>query len=237
MIKVMAKGVQEAVAELNRIEKQIPFATALALTRTAQLAKTAIEGEMKSVFDRPTRWTLNSLRLFPAKKTKLEAKVWMKNEADKSIAPTITMQPQIEGGGRRKKRGEAGLTARGILAAGKYAMPGKGAKLNSFGNISGGQMQKILSGLGAQHDRHQNSTDSKRSIGNKRAFFVMGRGDGAIGIAQRTGKRTVKMLLAFVKRPSYSKRLDFYGLGNKVIEQHLDRELREAMEHAIRTAR
>lgn len=237
MITVVAKGIKEASAELNRIEKQVPFATALALTRTAQLAKTAIEGEMASVFDRPTRWTLNSLRLFPAKKTKLEAKVWMKNEADKSIAPTVTMQPQIEGGGRRKKRGEKGLEARGILPKGKYAMPGKGAKLNAYGNMSGGQMQKILSGLGAQFDKYQNSTDSKRSAANKRAFFVMGRGDNAVGIAQRTGKRTIKLLLAFVRRPSYSKRLDFYGLGNKVIEQHLAREMREAMERAIRTAR
>lgn len=237
MISIIASGLSEARAELKRIEKQVPFATALALTRTAQIAKTELEAEMRKVFDRPTRWTLNSLRLFPAKKTKLEAKVWMKNEADKSIAPTITMQPQIQGGNRRKKQGEKGLGARGILSAGKYAMPGKGTRLNASGNMSGGLMQKILSGLGAQHDKYQNSTDSRRSAANKRAFFVLGRGDSAVGIAQRTSKRSIKVLLAFVRGPRYRRRLDFYGVGNKVIEQHLDREMRAAMERAIRTAR
>jgi len=218
MINIVVRGASEVRAQLDRIERQIPFATALALTRTADLTKKAIEAEMTSVFDRPTRWTLNSLRLFPAKKDKLEARVWMKNEAGKSLAPTESLQPQIQGGGRRKKRGEQGLQARGVLPAGKYAMPGKGVRRNAAGNMSGSQTRKILAGLGGQ-------------------YFVLGRGDTAVGIAQRTSKRTLKVLLAFVSRPNYSKALDFYGIGNKVAMEHLGREMRKALEHAIRTAR
>jgi hypothetical protein len=236
MIKVIVQGLQEAQKELDKQQKQVTFATALALTRTAGLAKKAIESEMRTVFDRPTRWTLNSLRLFPAKKNKLEARVWMKNEADKSVPPTRWLTAQIEGGQRRDKSTERLLRQKGILPEGKYVVPGSGARLNANGNISGGQLQKILSGLGAQNDRYQNSTNSRRSAANKRAFFVIGKGRTAAGIAQRSGG-SVKMMLAFVSRPRYRRRLDFYGIGNKVAADNLDRELVKAMRAALATAR
>lgn len=237
MIRVVAKGFEQAKAELARYERQVPFATALALTRTAEIAKRAVEAEMGSVFDRPTRWTLNSLRLFPAKKNNLVARVWMKNEADKSVPATRWLNPQIDGGQRQDKRTEKLLRDRGILPSGKYVVPGRDAKLNQFGNISRGQIQKILSGLGAQFDPYQNSTASARSSANKRAFFVLGRGDEAAGIAQRTGRSSIKILLAFVSRPSYGRRLDFYGVGDRVVVENLERELVEAMRKAIATAR
>jgi hypothetical protein len=236
MIKVIVQGLQEAQKELDKQQKQVPFATALALTRTAGLAKKAIESEMRTVFDRPTRWTLNSLRLFPAKKNKLEARVWMKNEADKSVPATRWLNPQIDGGQRQDKRTETLLRQKGILPAGKYVVPGSGAKLNANGNISRGQIQKILSGLGAQNDRYQNSTNSRRSAANKRSFFVIGKGGSAAGIAQRSGS-SVKMMLAFVSRPRYRRRLDFFGIGNKVAADNLDRELVKAMRAALATAR
>lgn len=237
MIRIVAEGVEQAKAELARYEKQIPFATALGLTRTAEIAKRAIEDEMRNVFDRPTRWTLNSLRLFPAKKDNLQARVWMKNEADKSVPATRWLNPQIEGGARQDKRVEKLLRDRGILPAGKYVVPGRDAKLNSFGNLGRGQIQKLLSGLGAQFDKYQNSTDSARSAANKRAFFVLGRGDNAVGIAQRTGKRSVKLILAFVSRPRYSQRLDFYGVGERVVTENLNREFAKALQQALATAR
>jgi len=237
MIRIVAEGVEQAKAELARYEKQIPFATALGLTRTAELAKRALEDEMRSVFDRPTRWTLNSLRLFPAKKGNLVARVWMKNDAEKSTPPTRWLNPQIEGGKRQDKRAERLLRDRGILPDGKYVVPGRDAKLNAYGNLSRGQIQKVLSGLGAQFDKYQNSTNSARSAANRRAYFVLGRGDSAIGIAQRTGRRSIKIILAFVSRPRYSQRLDFYGVGERVAAENLGREVVKAMQQALATAR
>jgi hypothetical protein len=236
MIKVIVQGLQEAQKELDKQQKQVPFATMLALTRTAAIAKKAIQAEMPTVFDRPTRWTLNSLRVIPAKKNKLEARVWMKNEADKSVPATRWLNPQIDGGQRQDKGFEKKLRQRGILPPGKYAVPGSGAKLNANGNMTRGQIQKILSGLGAEGARHQSSSSSRRSSANKRAFFVIGKGSSAAGIAQRSGSG-VKMMLAFVSRPSYRRRFDFFGLGNKVAAENLDRELVKAMRFALETAR
>lgn len=237
MLTIVAKGIPECSADLRRVERQIPFATALALTRTAQLVKAEIEREMRSVFDRPTRWTLNSLRLFPAKKTRLEARVWMKNEADKAAPATQWLSPQIEGGRRPLKRSEALLRRRGRLPADKFVVPAKGARRDRYGNMSRGQIQKILSGLGAQFDAYQNSTDSRRSRGNRKRYFVMRRGSEPIGIAERTGKRRLNLVLAYVSQPSYQPRLDFYGIGNRVAAKHLGEEFGRALEQALSGSR
>lgn len=241
MISVTLKGAKQVADALAKYEKQVPFATALALTRTAQIAKTELEKEMRSVFDRPTRWTLNSLRLFPAKKTKLEARVWMKNEADKSVPATRWLNPEIEGGPRQDKRSESRLRRKGILPVGKYIVPGKGAKLDSYGNMTKGAITKALSGLSAFSDAgySANATGSKRSRakGNAKRYFVMKRGSMPIGIAERTSRNRMHILLAFTRKPTYSKRLDFYGIGDKVVKQHLAAEFEKAMTKAMRTAR
>lgn len=237
MLRVALTGVNQVRAEMEKIQTQIPFASALALTRTAELVKVELEREMASVFDRPTNWTLNSLRLFPAKKAKLEARVWMKDEADKSGPAAKWLRPEIDGGQRQDKRSETLLRNKGFLPDGKYILPGKKLKLDRFGNVSKGTIQKVLSGLGAQNDLYQNSTNSRRSKANKKQYFILGRGSTAIGIAERTSKRTIKMVLAFGARPSYGQRLDFYGIGQRVAEKHLIVELEKAIAKALATAR
>lgn len=241
MIRVTLEGAKKVAEELGKYEKQIPFATALALTRTAQHAKRALEREMGSVFDRPTRWTLNSLRLFPAKKSKLEARVWMKDEAVKSSPATRWLNPEIEGGPREDKASERNLRRRWILPAGKYIAPGKGAKLDRFGNITKGTITKALSGVGgfSESGFSANATGSKRSRrkGNAKRYFVIRRGKTPIGIAERTSRAKMHVLLAFVSRPTYRRRLDFYGIGDKVVKRHLADEFRKAMTKAIGSAR
>jgi len=238
MIKISTQGEALLGRKLNEIEKrQLPFATAVALNRTAQDVKAAEVKAMKADFDRPTRFTLNSLFIKPAKKSRLEAVVWVKDYASKAAAPTAWLLPEVMGGNRKAKRSESLLSAKGILPSGKALVPGKGAKLDGHGNVSRGFMQKILSGLGAQGDRHANSTDSKRSVGNQQRFFVLGKGATAIGIAERTGKTSISMLLAFGKTPSYGSLLDFYGIANRVIGSELPRHGREAMNEAVLSAK
>lgn len=240
MIKVEATGLQDRLAELTDLERnQLPFATALALTETAKKVKERLEGEMRTVFDRPTLYTLNSLRLFPATKQKLVARVWMKNEADKAAPATKWLTPQVYGGGRDDKRSEKLLRAKGVLPEGKYIVPGRDAKLDGFGNIGRGQLQKIIAGLGAQQDKYANSTDSRRSIGNLKRFFVMRRGRDAIGIGERTGRGRdkVKLVLAFVGRPGYRKEFDFFTIANQEAEDELPIQFELALARALATRR
>lgn len=57
-------------------QKQLPFATSLALNRTAQAIRKDLRSEMERVFDRPTPFTLNSLQITSSSKTDLTAAVW-----------------------------------------------------------------------------------------------------------------------------------------------------------------
>lgn len=238
MFKADARGLADGLRELTDIERnQIPFAAMNALNETCALIETAIETEMKAVFDRPTPYTLDSLRTFYATKDKLEARVWIKDEADGAAPASRWLTPEVHGGGREDKRTETLLKARGILAEGQYVVPGKGVKLDRYGNLGRGVLQRILSGLSAQGERTSNSSDSKRSVakGNRKGFFLMRRGSKAIAIGQRTGRPRdkVQIALAFVGKPGYSKLLDFDGIAQRVADDQLARLFSMAMARAI----
>ena len=60
----------------------IPYATATALTRCAKQAQVEyLPQAMRKAFDNPTSYTLNALRIEPATKNKLSARVLVKTKA------------------------------------------------------------------------------------------------------------------------------------------------------------
>lgn len=61
------------------VEKQVPFAAAVALTQTAKDAQKVVTDRLERIFDRPTPWTKNSITIVSAKKTNLEALVLVKD--------------------------------------------------------------------------------------------------------------------------------------------------------------
>lgn len=240
MLRISTQGAALLSRKLSDLEqRQLPFALATALNKTAEQARDAEIAAMKAAFDRPTKFTLNSLFIKFAKKGRLEARLGVKDYASKGAAPTKWLMPEVMGGARPRKRSESLFAARGLLPSGKALMPGAGMKLDANGNISRGQLQKILSGLGAQGDKHSNSTDSRRSAGNQRRFFVLGKGSGALGIAERVGKKggSINMLFAFGKDPSYSSLFDFYGIADRIVVARLPIEAELAMTAAVLTAK
>src|ERR1051325_4706485 len=122
--------VQNLMRRMSAYEKQFPFATALALTRTAKDAQPAVRARMQKDFDRPTPFTLNSTYITPAKKTDPvpTADVYFKNEASKGTPAAKYIAPEVFGGQRGQKRFEHALRAAGILPQGMVTVPGAGAK-------------------------------------------------------------------------------------------------------------
>ena len=148
MLKIETKGGELLKITLSDLEqRQMSFALARAQTLTAKLVEAAEIKEMARVFDRPTRFTLNSVFVRPAKKGGPGAVVWVKDYASKADAPIRWLLPEVDGGERQAKRSEKLLSARGILSSGRFLMPGGGMTLDSHGNIIRGVMQKVLSGL------------------------------------------------------------------------------------------
>jgi hypothetical protein len=244
---------------LARDFSQVPFALARALTRTAQQVREAERAEVPSVFDRPTPYTLNSFFVRPATKQKLEALVWVKDQpSGKGSHP---MKAQIEGGDRGLKRFEFRLVRAGLMRANERAVAAGGAQLDRFGNISRGQIVKILSQLktAAVVGDTSDATDSRRSRAKRanEAYFVSrGRGSWTGGGAWKNGEKSqhlprgiwvrrsfgpwgsaVKPVLIFVDQTTYAKRFKFYETAQRVIERNLVDNFNQSFADATRGAK
>lgn len=219
--------IAEALKRLYKLEpRQMPFIVALAMNRTMREIKKDQRLEMAKAFDRPTPYTLNSMRTAAATKEKLEASIQPKDQGPSKALPSRYLPPQITGGRRTHKAFERALIAMGAMPSDLYAVPGKGAPLDGYGNIRGAYIRQILSYL-------QNGAGK----GKRAQFFaITQQGKLPMGVYQRTGTM-LRLVLAYVKQPSYRKRYDFYGVGERDTKRLLQVELRKAAEHAISTSK
>jgi hypothetical protein len=248
VITVDVTGVESLQRDLDRAGKQLPFALALALTRTAQVGQHEIKSEMRRVFNRPTPYTLRSVYLKPATKRKLESDVWLKDDAYKGLPATKYLGPQVFGGERNHKRFEQLMRAKGYLPPGLFVVPAEGAKLDAYGNLSRGQLQRILAQLQASFDPLQRETPTSRKRQSRRKTrggrYVLG-GVGRAkhlkpGVWERitTGfGSAIRPVLLFVRRPRYQQRLEFFGVLERVGRDQLPYQLSQAVDLALRTAK
>lgn len=239
---VKADGLDDALESLKQLQGGAPNrALAQALNNMAKEAIQPLQSEATSVFDRPTPFTLNAFRIDYAKPGTLEAAVAVKDEksgSSKGQAPEAWFEPQVYGGERRIKASERWLRQKGILPAGMYVAPGKGARLDAYGNMSRGHIQQILSGLKAfglsGSDHNASSSRRSKGKGHAQAFFVLRRGRQALGIAERRGK-DLQVVLVFTREPSYAPRFDFHKVVRQVaendalFESYIDQALADAL--------
>lgn len=117
-------SLDKMVKTLTNIQQhQVPFATALALTKTAQDMQSSLTSGL-DVFDRPTSFTKRAFAVKRAEKRLLTAKVYARP------IQAAYLRWQVEGGTRYPKR-------KGI------PIP-KGIGLNSYGNMPNKAIQKLL---------------------------------------------------------------------------------------------
>lgn len=250
-INIMS-NIKEVIKNLDEIaKKQIPFACSLALNRTGQKVKDTLVKDMKTSFDRPTPFTLNALQHTVSTKRNLTTKIWLKTPVRLSQRQHY-LEPHIFGVNREHKTFERALLRKGILPAGMKVIPGSGAKLDAYGNMSRGQIVKILSYFKAfgeqgykanitERKRRSLAKGTKRRIGH--AYFVgrPGKGKLPLGIYQRfhfARGTAIKPILIFVSASMrYKKRWDFFGIGQRVVEKNFKNEFIQTLNEAIKTAR
>jgi hypothetical protein len=112
-IRADVKRLERSLSDLAH--KQLPFATAQALTALARMAQAAEKGALPSIFDRPTPFTLNSIGVIPARKDNLQAQVFVRDIAAAYLAP-------YEFGGKNK------LNAKALLKPVQQ-------RVNQYGNL------------------------------------------------------------------------------------------------------
>jgi len=240
--------------KLANQQKQVAFATAVALTKTAKQIEAAEYKEMRDVFDRPTPYTMNSLYVRTATKSNLKATVMVKDNTFKNRNPEQYLSPQIKGGARNLKAFERALRGVGVLPNGYYAVPGSAAKLDAYGNMSRGQIVQLISYFGgfAESGSKSNMTSKSklsferkqgRAVGAGRAqFFVGSPADGKLplGIWQRFNFATgtsIKPVLLFVRGVNYQKNFDFTYVAESTFNRVWRDNFDKALSDAIRTAR
>lgn len=238
--------------QLSDLEKsQLPFATMLAINRTAFDVRQGWAAEMPKVFDRPTPLTRRAVIYRKATKARPGAEIFLRDEAFKGTPPAKYLEAQVMGGTRRQTGKERKLAAAGLLPAGHFVVPGSGAELDAYGNISLGQVNRILSQIGAQSDPTSNESDVSRGRRQRREGRKKGYSSQFFALKQRRGKlgagvykrisfgrlgSAVQSVLRFVKSVHYRPRYPIYGLAQRIFDRRFPANFSQAMADAVASA-
>lgn len=242
-------AVREALA---RASSQAPYAMSVALNNTATEARGMLQDEMKSVFDRPTPWALNSLRIKRATKTNLVAEVAFK-DINSALSSRSMVEPHVDGGTRRFKAMETRLLRRGFLPKGWNVVPGAAASLDAYGNMSRGQISQLLNVLGTYtesgYNKANDKTRARLAAGNVKRnqygfeYFVNPAGGKSRHLKPGVYKRfktpfgsSLKPILIFVPGVRYRQRLDFFGLVEQKVKDRLPANFDAAFKAAVASA-
>jgi hypothetical protein len=110
-------------AQLQSLKKQIPFATAQALTSVARQIVAAEKTAFQRKLENPTPFTVNSVKSSGARKDNLTAKIFVMNTAAGYLEP-------FEFGGQHKLNGQTLLNPKDI-------------KLNKYGNLPRNKLSQL----------------------------------------------------------------------------------------------
>lgn len=246
-------NIADVQAALNRAASQVPFALATALNKTAGKAVVDVRKSMVNVFDRPTPWVLNSLRVKYASKAKPEAELAFKDKNTAESSKSM-IEPHVFAGKRHFKAMEVRLMRMGLMPAGYNAVPGGAAKVDAYGNMSRGQITQLLNVLGTYTEAGYNKANAatkarlaKGSVKKNQYGFVywvnkVGSAQSKhlpAGVYQRVSTgfgSSLRPVLVFVKRATYKRRLDFDGVVQRTVDREFAGEFNAAFDQALSTA-
>jgi len=134
MLTVKIEGLEELKRKLSAMPRKVEIATQRALLKTATAVKDAEVKEMGRVFNKPTRWTLGAMKVKATKKMEVEVGILDPDGYYKRAASYLGTQ--VGGGQRRVKAMEKSLQSRYLMPAGWFTVPGEGAKMDAYGNMS-----------------------------------------------------------------------------------------------------
>lgn len=224
-------NIDTVMANLTGQQRQVSYATAVALTRTAVAIKEALPAELERVFDRPTPFTKRGIYLRAARRDSLTAEVgFMTRQAS-------YLRIQTEGGTRQP-------TARGIR------LPGN-VELNAFGNIPRGLTDKLKAAakdgtLGTAVMRRLGVAAKDRRKGAAPIQLFYGKPAGSrwdkapVGIYRRIPGKPGKLVpvILFEDTPArYQKRLDMEAFARPIVAREFQRQFDRALRDALATAR
>jgi hypothetical protein len=207
----------------------LPRATSMALNNAMFDVREGWRKLIPLVFDRPVPLTLNAVLYKKSTPVTLTAEVFIREEITKGSPPARYLHAEVTGGPRRQKAFEKALARHPRTRA--YYVPGKGAKLDAYGNVPSSVIGKILSQLAVRSDVYQNETLSsryrrlrkQRKKGGGGSYFILAKNRGKLKagvIYERMetafGSAVRSVLYPVDSAPTYRVRFDPIGLTRKL---------------------
>lgn len=223
---VRLEGFEKTRAMLAGRQKQVAFAAAVALTRTAKDVQAEIPAALDRALDRPTQFTKQGTFVTRADRANLAAVVGFKDRQ------AGYLKFQIAGGVRSP-------------GAGGLKLP-TAIQLNEFGNIPRGVIAKLIAVARREGKLAKRTSQRVRVSRNVELFYGDPTDSGGRrfprGIYKDVdlggGRRQLVPLIVFPNRPAnYKKRFDFLALAERVVRTNWRRNFDQALTDAIRTAR
>jgi hypothetical protein len=163
-------GMDAALANIRGMGRQVTFATAKALTKTAQAASAEVKKEMQATIEGgPTSYTLRAIKVTGARKDKLEAVIELRQDAPgKGSIWSRALGHLFVGGARDVKRMERAFTAAGLLPSGMVMVPASNSwamPLDSYGNAPRGLIVQLIAYFKAfgEQGYRANMTDKRKA--------------------------------------------------------------------------
>lgn len=187
---------------------------AAALSKTAFDVRDALGVGMASAFDRPTPFTMRAFKVDGATAGSLVATVY-----------AMPLQArylfwEIEGGERNTKGFEKHMG----LMGGEAAIPGQGAKLNVYGNMSMAFIKQVSS------DQNTRGTAKRFFIGTPKGWLADGTFDGVW--ARVDDNNRLVRVMAFAEEAQYKTRFDMSAIAGRTIDARFESQLMRAIEAA-----
>ncbi|NIH11599.1 MAG: hypothetical protein G5702_04545 [Serratia symbiotica] len=208
-------GLKELSAQLQSVRKQIPFATAQALTRVARKIADAERTAFERHLENPTPLTVNAVRSYGARKSNLKAKVFVMDTAASYLEP-------FEFGGQHKLNSQALLNPKNIkLNKPRNKLWQLKAKPNMFvGEIKGvngvWQRKKAIKVKKGKKRRKRSANGTRR---------------------ERVKQRPPKLLIRFGDALPVKPTLGYFDRAQVMANALMPTELSRAMAEAMVTAK
>lgn len=200
-VKALLAGLGGELAEVSRLSQN---------AMAAEIWKAEKE-QMKSDLDRPTAWSVNSLRYKKAGENGSDGAPVIAGAAVYFATPFGDPGLQAEewlgvqsvsGKTAGPKRTELMLISAGIITHGTVWVPAPAAKLDAYGNLNGMALKKVITDALSNNPGKSSAIIGKPP--NARAIITKVRGDWY-------------PYIFFVNRKEYSARYDFYGRVDREI--------------------
>lgn len=225
--------------------RMIPYVAATLATRLAGDIKPALQAEMPRVFDRPVDFTLRGVSVKAATKVAMTAEVYVPDSQAFERAKRAYLRPGAYGAYKRsQKKTEFLLSRTGFLPLGWVTTPGKGAKLDGHGNLSGriyAQIINVLQIKAAVIGGRAMAARSEKAAARLKVAAIyfavapgankLGKGGGWLppGVWKHLPGGRITQILKFVKAAGYKPRLDFGKVGRDVVKRQIGVRWRESL--------